>query len=469
MSARPFPSLFSQTAERCRSDHRPLLQHLEERRLLDSSLPIIGESPAASASSAVSDSQSDSPDPRAAQGEEIDIVLGDINARRLLFTDSVGTRVSILHRVGTATIHLTGDDLQQTTGRRDVELSGGNIRIVSITYADTSFHSRTIIRTSGTGDGVTSLETITGNGPVGKLLAPTTSLTGAGIVMTGTGVIASITLADLENGADIVMPGNGPPRGINLHFDLINAGTDISLVSDIRSLKADSWLDGTLTATQARSINISGNVSGDWSLTTGGARSITLGGSVLSGTWDFTGTLRRLNARRDFAADLTATSYRVIKIGGDFTGSITATAGGGRVIRKMTVNGSTEDAAVATVGDIHKLIFHEITNLSIYAGAPQPVPGDWINGLPSTTGDLVRDSVVDSLIVRGSATGATFVAQTFKRISMQDINSGDTFHMAAQNVRNASMRIDNQRYKFRNNQIFAEAPDLPYLDFNQLA
>ncbi len=358
---------------------RPVLDRLEERRLLDSS-GLVGPAgdPTTAKVADFADGRLNFEPPILAQGAaELDIVLGDANARKLIFTDDDGTRIEIQHKTGTATVHLTGDDLEQIIGNRDIEVSGSNIQIDSIAYANTSFRSSTQIKTSKGGDGATAVGMISGDMPVGKLDAKNVSLIGQGILMTGNGVIGSLTLADVRNGADIDMPGNAPRKGLDLRFDLIEAGTDMTFVSDVHLLDADSWLDGTLSATEARSIKVRGNASGDWTLTSGGVRSVAIGGSVVSGTWDFAGLTRSLTVKRSFAADSTATSYRKVKIDESFTGSFTATATGGTSITKLSVKGASSNARVSSVADVKKLEFGAVTNLEVYVG----LPADWAGGI----------------------------------------------------------------------------------------
>lgn len=396
---------------------------------------------------------------------ELDIVLGDAAARKLIFTDDDGTRVQVQHRHGTATVHLSGTDLEQQVGNRDIQVTGSGITIDSIAYADTTFRSTTKIKTSSGGDGATSLGEVTGETPVGKLLGKRVSLVGAGILMTGNGVIASVTLADVLGGADIDMPGNAPRKGHKLTFDLVETGTEMTFASDIRTFKAESWLDGSLTATEARTLKIAGNFSGDWTLTAGGARNITIGGSVLSGEWEFAGNARKLKVKRSFAADVTATSFRKIKIDDAFTGSIAATATGGRGITKMKVKGPSTDARISSVADVKKLTLDDVTNLEVYIGLPAAWPG----GLPTDLDDLARGSRVKKLTVKGTTTGATLVADEFRKLNLRRIVDTADFDLAARRVKKATMRLDGDRYTFRNDRIFSEAPSLPYLNFVQLA
>ncbi|MCK4872140.1 MAG: hypothetical protein KAS72_05405 [Phycisphaerales bacterium] len=445
----------------------PQAQRLEDRRLLDAIPVNLDVDSVAVVAAPHADDDLDAglrPDILTQGVPELFITIGDAQARSVRFTDADGTRIAISHRIGTAVVQLVGTHLEQDIGQRDIVVTGADIQIISITYDQTSLRSRTVINTSNAGDGATSIETITGESPVGKLIAPDTHLVGQGIVMTGLGVIASVTLGNVENGADIIMPGNGPRRGITLRLKRIDAGTTIDLASDVRRLSADSWLDGAFTATAARTIHIGGNVSGDWVLATDGARSVFVGGSVLSGAWTFAGPMRSFTIRRSFAGEVTATSYRKIIVREDFTGSIAATATGGTAIRKLHISGESTGARISTIADVQKMKLGPINGLEIYVGLPL----DWAGGLPTSAADLVRSSRVKKLQIRGDTAGATFVAGTFKKLDMRNILDTATFSLAGEHVRRASMRIEGRRYHFGNDRIFSEAPVRPYLNFQQL-
>jgi hypothetical protein len=446
---------------------RPCLDRLEDRRLLSSD-PAIDPHAAVVADlqiddPAVEDGGDDRDAPLAAGVPDLFVTLGDANARALKFSDADGTKVTITHKVGTATVHLTGTDLEEDVGRRDVEVSGQDIRIVSISYAETRLKSKTTIKTSNNGDGAVSLEQVTGDTPVGSLQAGSTILIGAGINMTGTGVIGNLKLGLILNGGDITMPGTGPKNGVKFDFGRVDPGTDISLTSDMNSLKADSWLDGSLSTPRAKKISISGNVSGDWSIPTDGSKDIRIGGSVLSGTWDLGGPSKKIDIRGSLAADVTAASYKKVKIKQNLTGSLIATAEGGTAFKKVDIDG-TASGRIASIADMKKVKLGAIEGLEFFVGLPL----DWAGGLPGDLDDLVRESKVTKLDVKRDTTGATIAGYMFKKMSIGEIQPTANFDFAAAHVNQARFKVDGERYTLRRDSFFSDAPSRPYINIDQL-
>ncbi len=89
--------------------------------------------------------------------------------------------------------------------------------------------------------------------------------------------------------------------------------------------------------------------------------------------------------------------------------------------------------------------------------------------MPAGLNDFARSSRVKKFTVKGTTTGATFVADEFKKLDLRTVADSATFNLAARHVRKAGMRLDGDRYTFRNDRIFSDAPNLAYLNFVQLA
>ncbi|KKL75513.1 hypothetical protein LCGC14_2054140, partial [marine sediment metagenome] len=171
--------------------------------------------------------------------------LGAGAARRATYTDADGTVVvATMTGAGTAALLLRGDGLA-SSGTSALTITGTNVYLDDVILTGTTADGVLAFNATG-GNGRASIDVIRGSTPLGKLLAQAMDLTGAGVVLTGSGVIHQLRTGRLSNGADIVMPGTGAVSGVTIRADRVAAGSAITLGSPLRSLRAVEWLGGAL-------------------------------------------------------------------------------------------------------------------------------------------------------------------------------------------------------------------------------
>ena len=248
------------------------------------------------------------------------------------------------------TFALKGDGTGEVTGGSDFS---------EVTLNSTNEKTKLVITTKGRGLRA-SVGNITVNGSLNSIIAKTTDLVGAGIVVIGNGYVKSIQLHDIRNGADIVIPGDGSARGVTIKAGSLGNDTDIILGSYLKSLVLTEWKSGLLKAPWISSISIKGNkkqsitgdfgadvtlsevnskgyilcrakiageISGTWHLT-GASLSrigtIKAGSTAMEWELDTQGYVASIYIYKSLAGNLSAKSFGKIHAKGDLTADINA-------------------------------------------------------------------------------------------------------------------------------------------------
>ncbi len=274
------------------------------------------------------------------------------------YTDPDGTAVTIALKGGVAKVYLTGTPTKTQTGSV-VVVKGTGVQAYRIELSNTTTASALTFTTSGGTASGAAVGTITSSNPLGKIQGSTIDLNGQGILMTGGGTAASVTLRDLLNGARLVMPGAGATAGITLSLHNIpNSKSDIALGSPLTSLTCAQWVGGNLWAPTAskiavvgdKGVGLPGNLGANLLLDGASAGhgdlgSATIAGQITGGTWAIhgnvgtvtagstaaawtlaaQGTLTSLSAATDLAGTVTAASLGTVKVGRQLAAILTAT------------------------------------------------------------------------------------------------------------------------------------------------
>jgi hypothetical protein len=158
------------------------------------------------------------------------------------YIDASGEQVTVqLTGGGTGTIYFTD------SGHQDAAL---------IRLDQTTVNSALTITVKGTDTTLGELDL--GAGSLKLLNASKTTLNGAGI-HSSAGSIGTISLGDILEGADILLPGTGSAAGVAITAQYIPGDTDIFLGGALKSLTALQWEQGELQATWAGNLTLKGD------------------------------------------------------------------------------------------------------------------------------------------------------------------------------------------------------------------
>ncbi|HET6427681.1 MAG TPA: serpin family protein [Phycisphaerae bacterium] len=221
-----------------------------------------------------------------ASGSNVVVQVGVGAARGVRYVDSDGTAVTVRLRKGWASLRLTGDGLEWSGKRGIIDVHGDGVELAEILLRDTSAASRLNIRTNKAGDGLSTLEGLFGSSPLGGLLARRTDLAGDGIVLSGDGTIGVVTLHDLTDGADVVLPSEAG-KGVQLTAGRIGDGSDVQIGSAVRKLRVDEWLDedpdADLVTGRVDRLWVRGDFGADMALAGDSPGGATLGNAYIGG------------------------------------------------------------------------------------------------------------------------------------------------------------------------------------------
>jgi hypothetical protein len=208
-----------------------------------------------------------------------DVLIGALGAKAVTFTDADGTKATITVKGGgSATVHLSGDTLSQTSDKSGVTVSGTNVAVTGITGSRTV--RGTILRvTAKGGNGTVSVGPVITDGALGTIDAKGVDLTGG---ITASGSITRITVNRITGG----------------EVSVGDASTKLNL-----KVNSDASFD--LSAPAVNSISVGGNLT-DSTLTftaptTRGVvdlRNLSVGGAITSTKVDSEGSIGTISARK---------------------------------------------------------------------------------------------------------------------------------------------------------------------------
>ena len=310
----------------------------------------------------------------AVQGQHL-VLDPALKQTKAVFTDANGDAVTAILTGKTGRVHLyrsiapdgNGQYLNTTAGDLyAIELDGtGLTNSLTLTAkANAKLHL---------GDGFSTFGSLAGAGSLAKLNAAKFDIVGAGVNLSGN-TIASSTLHDVKNGADITLGGAQALKGVSFTAQKIETGSKLTFGSPLKLLKAVEWTNGQLTAPKATTIQVTRAL--DANLTLVGALSL-----LKAGTWSgalSAASLGKVSVFGDASADLELTNPLAkqtlgsASIGGSLMGAYWSITGATGVITvahdldsatldlqakvaAITVKGRARDSLVRSAGDITKL------------------------------------------------------------------------------------------------------------------
>ncbi len=406
----------------------------------------------------------------------MDVVIGDGAYKSLEYLDADGTLVKVAFTGGTATVTLAGgQNLTSRQAKQGLTVSGQNLSIEQVETDASSQNSGLTFKTKN-GDGLADVELISGATAVGKLAAKTINLTGAGIIMTGSGTFGSIQINDLVNGADVIMPGSAFVDGTSIHVRRIGNGTSVDVGSAVKAMKFQRWLSGQFSATWAGSITATGDraagISGDFGadviLTDAGDRNISLGkvsvdGNLVGGTWTVQGDIKSWKVNENATADITANCIHGAAVGGDainldltLTHVVNPLDARQRALGKFKVKGWFDNSQIRSSGNVGAISVGASRDSVIHAGVAAGLAGT-----PASAADFDSLATIKSFKVKGmdgepsSVTSTELAAWSIGQISLKDVTVNDPAQASAvvANQLNSYAREDGTtRYRWKSKQ-----------------
>ena len=278
---------------------------------------------------------------------ELDVVIGDGGEKAVTFTEADGTVGTVtLKGGGSATLHITGSGLTQTTTSKGATVEG-DAAIESVTATGTTDASTLTFKTKG-GDRRISVAALTSDGAFKNVAGKTVDMIGDVNIA---GTVAKLDLRSMT-GIGVSLGGTS---GSDTQPSITVAGaitaSDITSGATIKSLKVTEVVGGTdadtaITAPSMTKLTVAGDFDQGLELTGSlGSGSIkgdlsgpewTIGGNVgkfsansTSSDWAATigGNVTSFTTKGNFAGNVTANSVKTLKIGGDMTGDLTLMQG----------------------------------------------------------------------------------------------------------------------------------------------
>ncbi len=419
------------------------------------------------------------------------VTINNTSARSLTFTDASNNKVTLaITGGGTAQVFFNGTGSAQSIkgphGTGTVLVTGSDLTINNIAVTGTTITGALTISRKGTA--AVELGNVSVDNAIGRIIAPTTILTGT------LNVAGAMTQLQLQGatGATIAV---GSAQATKAGFSLISGHfVDTSLASDIpvKLIKVTDWtVDATtdsITAPTIASLITTGNL--DASLTTSGGLpfslgTVRIGGQVDAEGWNVTGTTNSVvvgsiaagfganfsqqvngfTLRKDgFAGTLNAASIGTLSITGDDTGTINAGSirsakiagmlSAGTIsltntvlpkinsLGRLTITGAVLDSRIISAGNIGAITAAGISGSAIDAGTANGVL------LPSGVGNFVASATISSFAVTGRGnrfTNSDIGAQTIGSLNLGTIttgNEGVPFGVGAGTIASLSATLD---------------------------
>lgn len=382
------------------------------------------------------------------------------------------------------TLAFTGKTGSVVVARNVAAGAQGDIAELTLVGTDLT-GSLTFTAKGGTDLGLTTLGKLAGSTSLSKLTGAMVDLTGEGIILTGAGTIASISLRDLRNGADITLPGTGSgtilTKGISLTLARVGPGSAITLGAGVGTLSLLDASTGTIAAPWITKLStkadtkraVTGGFAADITLSGVGApKGITLGaatiaGAISAGTWSVTGgvtsiaaastatgwtaifstaNLKSLSTTKGIlSGNITAGSIASVTAKTDFTNANLRLlrpvdpAGKLLALGKLTVSGWMDSTVVRSDGHIGAVSVGAMNNSGIYAGVRLTEVG-----VPDAIDDFTAQAKIASVTMKGLHTindphsfiNSKIAAHNLLKLSLVGVKrvNGSTHGIAARDI-----------------------------------
>ena len=368
------------------------------------------------------------------------------------FTDEDGTKVTVVWSgPGTATLHRASDS----------ETLRGDLLDAVITGSTTK-SSLKITPTKGT----TSIGSVEVQGAIASLKLKGVDVTQS-ISLSST--IASITLGNLIEGADISIAGALTKGGVKVAIGDVTGDSSFTSASPIAKLVALNWADGAISAPSVGSLTIGGNgfgadltlngsntatnlanakiagaASGLW-IITGSVSSLSFGST--SATWDaeISGNVSTIKVAQNASGSIHANTIKTFTVGGNLDGAtvtldqqVNTAKPKLTGLQTLTTGGLIQNSTIAAVGNIGKITTIGILHSAVTAGV-----ATGSTGLPDSLTDFSAAAAIGSITLKGKKGLAVafqdsiIAAQNIGAITLREVladNGNNPFGIAADRI-----------------------------------
>jgi hypothetical protein len=293
-----------------------------------------------------------------------------------------GSTVSLTR--GSATVFFTGTGAVTLDKAGRAIVAGSDLAVSTIALSNTTAASALSI----TGRSAVTLTGLTDAAVLGKLVAPSTTLTGT-ITLAG---LNALQVAGLTNAALTI--GSGTAGVSTLTLGTVSNST-LSSAVPLKTLKATGWTTAgtaSITAPSIATLDVTGNFEPNMTLTSTATalNAVTIGGNLGSAVaWSIAGSVRALTVGSVAAGDqLSIAGYlSTLLVGGDLAGTLTAATAksirvtgnvadatlsltaAGTAFGAMTVSGSITGSTITTAGNAGSITAALLSDDTVLIGA----------------------------------------------------------------------------------------------------
>lgn len=343
----------------------------------------------------------------------VSVMLGGTSGNKsLTYTDANGTVGTITPKgAGTTTVTFTGAGVQQSAAKGKVTVTGTSVATDTIAIAGSNAGSSLTIASRGNNN--LTVGSVTADGPMNAITAPTSTLTGT--LSTG-GTLGKLTLASSQNGV-ISIGGAANGKASTLAFGTVT-DTDISAAPAIKSIRATS-------------IAVSGNV--PVGITTPALGSLTTSGDSAEDITT-TGTIKTIKVGGNFSGNVQAVAVASVTVSGNMeSGGLTLSApfnAHGGVLKTLKVGGEINNVTVQANGNVGKISANALSNTAIFIAVAS-------QGLPATASDFGADASVGSIAIKTTSSNYGIAAARFGKVDLGTVaisNNGNPFGISADRI-----------------------------------
>ncbi len=303
-------------------------------------------------------------------------VAGAGGNKAVVIQQGNGTQVTVsVHGPGSASLSVSGTNLQQNTARKGIlVLSGTDLAVANITTTGTTSASTINIQTKG-GTRLATIGAINTDAAIGTLNGKAVDLSGN---LAAGGSIKNLMLHSASNGTITIASGATPAT-----IKLSSAATNESLnsASPINNLQVPSWDGGSNTT-----------------------------------------------------SSITAPSIGVFNVKGDLANTTVTLNGAGTELKNLNVRGAMTNVLLNASGNLGVITTGSMSGSHVFAGVGTLPAGQ---PLPNFTTDFVANDSIKTVHVKNTFSNSNIAAESNGNLSLgkiQTTHGGQTFGVAGHTI-----------------------------------
>jgi peptidyl-prolyl cis-trans isomerase A (cyclophilin A) len=379
---------------------------------------------------------------------ELSVGIGNGNggAKAVTFTDADGTAATISLKGGAGTVHFSGSNLSQNTGKAGAAVQG-SITDVSIDLTGTGSSGALTVKASG-GDGRITVSHLTSDGGMKSIAAKQVNLAGN---LTIAGNVSKADFADISNSTMTFGGAGGSLALTMLNADNVELDSQIAIKSlkaarftgggtgggpDVGTINAPALASLTVTGDMGQRLNLAGTLGTTkiggtvstflpWSVG-GAAGKLTIAGFDPSFAGDFLGGIAALTVSSNLTGVINTTALKALSVKGDMDTVNLTLSGAGNALGKATISGAITNTRIQAANGIGSITAASMNASTIYAGVNTD------GGiLPTAPDDFTAgSSSILSVSLKGNSGTPTFVnsniaARSLGKVSLGIVQTGN--------------------------------------------